>query len=251
MGLEGSLKERELEKEKYINNDATADFVDVEKGPLNSSYKSDWARDIERRLSTDADKIGAATTLSYKDAIKKPAAAGKDIYNENVKKKPLKMDNSLETEGLHTKQDWGWNDSNEDWQGTIEREKEKERKKLLRRGRLMNIQIETATKANKIVGAHPITQTSINKFNVITGDYEEAKREAAREYLINILGFEMGELEMFMITDTQVSGKGDNVLYIGEIRKRVAERQHPDIFIRDFIPPQFFSALPCTQQTVC
>ena len=172
----------------------------------------------------------------------------RDTENETNKEKSKtgKMGNSLEQ--LHSQTDWGWEDSNEEWEGTIEREKENERKKILKKEKIIKIQTETATKAGKIVGVHPITQRSIDKFNIITGDYNEAKKEAAKEYLINILGFEPEEFEHIDITDTQTSNNSENILYIafdnkeivGEIRRRVAERQNSDIFVRDFVPPQFF-----------
>ena len=55
----------------------------------------------------------------------------------------------------------------------------------------------------------------IDKFN----DYNEAKIEAAKEYLMEYLDFDLNELNTFKITDMQVSGKGDNVLYIAIVLK--------------------------------
>ena len=50
------------------------------------------------------------------------------------------------------------------------------------------------------------------------------------------------------ITDTKISGKGDNVMYIVmdcpekviNIRKHVADCRNENIKTRDYIPPQFF-----------
>ena len=254
MGMKTNADNELINADMDIDKETSEKNNDTEKNKNTEKTKSSWAKIIENEMTEDAKKLD---NTKKNDKNDKNETKDKDTNEKNNAEKPekpekptkpLKMGNSLEQAGLHSETDWGWNESEEEWDGTVEREKEKERKTLLRREKMTKIQTETATKASKIVGAHPITQESIDKFNMITGDYEEAKREAAKEYLINILGFELDELETFSITDTQVSKNADDVLYIaindkeiiGEIRRRVAERQNPEIYVRDYVPPQFF-----------
>ena len=83
---------------------------------------------------------------------------------------------------------------------------------------------------------------------VITGDYQEGMRMAAEEYLTNVLEFTEAELLDVNITDMQMSANGDDTMYLAlddlktgkEIRIRIAEREDPRIYARDFIPPNFF-----------
>ena len=112
----------------------------------------------------------------------------------------------------------------------------------------MEIETRVTEKARHILGIGPIYQQSIDHFYHIVGDYEEAKRMAAQEYLRVQLRFKETEIEDIVITDTQVSAKGENVLYIvtndeGAIRDiivRMAQCQDPDLYMQDFIPPQLY-----------
>ena len=267
MGLVDSIKEKHAEKEKETEREQAWKLAaEKEKDKSVPVYKSSWAKNIENNLALEASKSGAKDQTKNNATTDKASAEVSDVaapdlsdkVKEKVARKPIKMGNSIDTNELHDDVDWSWDESGEDWHGTVEREQDNLRKKKLRKEKLRKIQSATATKASLIVGAHPITQESIDKFNLITGDYEEAKIEAAKEYLINILGYHLAELQMVNITDTQVSSKGDNVLYIAvddqdtiyDIRRREAERQHPDIFLRDFIPPQFFARF-CALNRLC
>ena len=116
--------------------------------------------------------------------------------------------------------------------------------------KLHKIDVETrvVAKARHIIGIGPVYTQSIEHFLKIVGDYDEAKKMAAQEYLSVHLRFNEKELAEIDITDTQVSAKGENILYIvvtdesniRDIRARTAQCQNPDLQLQDFIPPQIF-----------
>ena len=72
---------------------------------------------------------------------------------------------------------------------------------------------------------------------------------AAAEFLQGYLKFDKGDLSDIDITDTKMSAKGDNIMYIVldcpekviNIRRRIADCQNDEIKTREFIPPQFFA----------
>ena len=120
----------------------------------------------------------------------------------------------------------------------------KEKEKLRRKKR-----IEKAAYVGQCtVGIGPIVSQSINYFNRITGDYTEAKKLAAAEFMTEYLKFDHNDLSDIDITDTKVSSKGDDILYVvldspgkaRNVRRRIADCQNPAIKQRDYIPPQFF-----------
>ena len=192
-----------------------------------SSYKSDWAKSMDRELSTNAKKMEKEKQIDKEkkeeklrkkreedEKRKKVEEMEKEKEQDKLSRKPIRLGNSIETGELHENSDWDWNETSGEWDGTVSRELENAKKKKDKKERIRRIKEETATKAANIVGLHPVTQKSINKFNVETENYSDAKIEAAREYLVNLLGFNNEELDTFSITDTQVSSKGDDVLYI-------------------------------------
>ena len=89
---------------------------------------------------------------------------------------------------------------------------------------------------------------SFDYFYTITGDFDEAKRMAAIEYMEGYLNFNQDDLVDFNITDTKISAKGDDILYlvldspskVKNLRRRISDLQNSDIKTREFIPPQFF-----------
>ena len=79
------------------------------------------------------------------------------------------------------------------------------------------------------IGVGPIKEKSYEYFNNIMADYSEAKKMAAAEFLTEYLRFkDMSDTD---ITDTKVSNKKDDILYIvlysptkvKYIRRRTAE----------------------------
>ena len=71
---------------------------------------------------------------------------------------------------------------------------------------------------------------------------------AAQEYLRVHLRFDENEIEEMIISDTQISAKGENMMYIvmpderhiKDVRARFAQCRDSDLQIQDFIPPQIY-----------
>ena len=98
------------------------------------------------------------------------------------------------------------------------------------------------------LGLGPIKLKSIDYFHTITGDYDEAKRMAAVEFLTEYLQYDNADMADMEITDTKISQKNDDILYVvfanqdivKNVRRRVADCQNDTIRTRDYIPPQFY-----------
>ena len=102
------------------------------------------------------------------------------------------------------------------------------------------------TKANHLVGVGPVYIKDIEKHNKVLKDYKKAKTKAAKDFLVEFVKYNEDEIREIYIISTQISGKGDNTLYLAmgstaqvrEIHMRKAEIRDNEINIRDFIPPQ-------------
>ena len=98
------------------------------------------------------------------------------------------------------------------------------------------------------MGVGPIKSESFDYFNMITGDFDLAKKMAAAEYLEGYLDYNSEDMADCDITDTKISSKGDDILYIvfsspskaKNVRRRIANLQNPQIKTREYVPPQFF-----------
>ena len=66
----------------------------------------------------------------------------------------------------------------------------------------------------RIAPLGPIKSQSIEYFYKITGDYDLAKKMAAAEFLCAYLKFDQDEMTEVEITDTKLSAKGDDIMYI-------------------------------------
>ena len=64
------------------------------------------------------------------------------------------------------------------------------------------------------IGVGPIKERSFDYFNNITADYSEAKKMAAAEFLTGYLKFNHQDMSDINITDTKISGKKDDILYL-------------------------------------
>ena len=202
-------------------------------------FKSTWARamsqvSLEKQLFLATE---AADRMERKGERQEPRK--KEI------KKPLLLGNSLDR---HDPLDWPWETSEEDWEGTEDKVQRNLEKKKRQRLNKQN-KIEKAAKVGRCtLGLGPIKLQSIDYFFTITGDYEEAKQMAAVEFLTEYLQFDHDDMTDMQITDTKISQKKDDILYIvfgdpdivKNVRRRVADCQNSSIRMRDFIPPQFF-----------
>ena len=100
-----------------------------------------------------------------------------------------------------------------------------------------------------MIGLGPIRRASINYFNDICADFEEAKRMAIDEYLSEYLQLDEEDRNFFVILETSIVKSDDELIYVTfkdfdsvrEIKSRVAEVKNDEIIMRNFIPPQYWS----------
>ena len=80
------------------------------------------------------------------------------------------------------------------------------------------------------IGIGPIKSKSVEYFHKITGDYELVKQMVTAEFINGYLKFDQGEMYNLDITDTKISAKGDDIIYvvmdkpkkIRNLRRRIA-----------------------------
>ena len=203
------------------------------------NFKSTWARQLSQANLEEQLKMAT-------EAAQKMENNGKKFKSTKTPVKQNKLGNSLER---HSEQDWAWDENEAEWEGTADRQsrniekKKKEEKKKRER-------IKKAAYIGRCtIGIGPIRQESIDYFNKITADYGLAKKMAAGEFLQGYLRFNEEDLSDIDITDTKMSAKGDNIMYIvldcpekvTNIRRRIADCRNDEIKTREFIPPQFFA----------
>ena len=79
-------------------------------------------------------------------------------------------------------------DSDKEW-SEVERKKHNQRRKLRAKEKKLLREKTTLQKTACMVGLGPITNDTINFYNKKKNNHEEARREAAKEFLIYQLGF--------------------------------------------------------------
>ena len=240
------LPRKENEKEISLPNVAIQ--------PAGSSY-ADRARTDPMSEQLDGKQGWArqVSQLSLEQQLRQASEAATRMEESNAEpvqkmkqsKKKILLGNSAE---LHDDTDWPWDMGEHDWDGTEDRvQRNKVKKEKERRRRRKRIE-KAALVGQCTVGIGPIVSQSINYFNRITGDYSVAKKLAAAEFMTEYLKFNHDDLSDIDITDTKVSSKGDDILYVvldspskaQNIRRRIASCRNPAIKQRDYIPPQFF-----------
>ena len=152
------------------------------------------------------------------------------------------------TSSLHDEKDWQWEENENDWDRTVDREeKNKEKKEKEKAKNIEKVKkVMLVGQSSIVIG--PIKDKLLDYFHKITGDFEEANKMAAVEFLTAYHKFDSRDMSDVNITDTRMSGKGDEIVYIvlddpdkvKEIRRRLADSKNPWIKTRDFIPPQVY-----------
>ena len=137
----------------------------------------------------------------------------------------------------------------EPWDGKVARQQRNKDKRKRALKRKENIVAATSSKAMHIIGVGPVTRETLNYHRKLSKNFAEAKVKAANEFFEHYLKFDREEIAEMDIIDTQVSGKGDDTLYISlkhlthvtDVHRRRALVKNDKIHIRNFIPPQFHS----------
>ena len=201
--------------------------------------KVSWADEVE--------EVSLENQLKMATEAAEAARLEGQKYTRQMKntKKPIKLGDSTE---LHDQEDWGWEQSTTDWDGTTDRvvkNAEKKAKDRLKK----KAKLEKAVLVGKCtLGIGPIKYKSYEYFNTITADFEESKKMAAAEFLTGYLKYDHDDMTDMSITDMKISAKNDDILYIvldspskvRNIRRRIADCQNPNIKTREFIPPAFY-----------
>ena len=150
---------------------------------------------------------------------------------------------------LHDEDDWSWEDSDLDWEGTVTKNKMTKKQKIYRYRRKKMLELKVAKRAKHMLGLGPIRRASVSYFHNIVGDFEDAKKMAVDEYLTEYLQLNEEERKDFDIVDTSIAKNDEDLIYftfrdfdsVKEIRKRVAIIKNEEIKVCVFIPPQFWS----------
>ena len=95
--------------------------------------------------------------------------------------------------------------------GRVEKTEEKRRKTAARKLEKMR---DCAGRASRMICIGPITQDNVDYFKQDNVTFEDAKKEALKEYLVYNLGYEQEEVENLRIQDTRMSTKGDEILNV-------------------------------------
>ena len=210
----------------------------------NKEVKSTWAREMSQ-ISLETQLKLATETAERLEAENSGAETTYKRVGRANKGKKLRMGDSLE---LHNVDDWPWDESEQDWDGLEDRAARNKIKKQKEHAKKQK-KLDKAIKIGKSsIGIGPIKPQSYTYFNNITADFHEAKKMAAVEFLTEYLKYDSNDLSEVDITDTKVSGKNDDILYvvmdspskIKDIRRRVADCRNPDIRTRDYVPPIFY-----------
>ena len=137
-------------------------------------------------------------------------------------------------------------DSSEDekWEIHDPEKKNKEKKKRQKDKKKLR-QMETATKARAMLGVGPVTRAAIEHHENLADDKKTARKNAVEDFLRFHLEFNREELDELDIRETSV-GKDDCIYFavgnadmLKEIHFRKSDSRNDDIFIRNFVPPQF------------
>ncbi len=148
-----------------------------------------------------------------------------------------------------TKQDWSWDDSDLEWDGTAERSEVQKKRKIERYRKRKLLEAKVSRKAKHMIGLGPIRRASIGYFHDICADFEEAKRMAIDKFLSEYLQLNEEERKNFVVLETLIAKSDDELVYVTfrdfdsvkEIKSRVAEVKNDEIKIRNFIPPQYWA----------
>ena len=242
---EETLKEAQQPKQSYYSvlglQPAGSETVKSSSGAVNtdkSIHKITWVEEMSQ-VPLDSQLQLA------KDAADRLDDKGGEQVRGRPRKKRVQLGDSAE---FHDNNDWPWDMCEEDWEGTADRQARNKKKKIrAKKKRLEKIE-KAALVAQCMVGLRLVKQESFVYFNKITADFSEAKKMAAAEFLTEYLKFSHEDMSDMDITDTKISAKGDDILYVVldcpdkacNIRRRIADCRNPAIKTREFIPPQFY-----------
>ena len=107
-------------------------------------------------------------------------ADGLEMQGKKITRKPIKMGDSVELPRLHENEDRDWDESDEEWPNTVNREERNRMRRRRERMRREEKQDRETFKAQCMIGVGLITKESEGFFDKIVGDFSEAKTMAAK-----------------------------------------------------------------------
>ena len=218
-------KEEEKDKKKEQVEDLRMKQIEKEKtSKENLQMEKSWH---EETTEIEADELGInAMSSQTSEWIKTHVKNGDNLKNKNEKN--IKKKKEKQNTGMKKLKSWFWeedstdeseisseegeNTDEETWEG-VERRKRNKVKREKQKKRKNKIEEVTAEKASKMIGLGPITKESIDYFENKGHNFENAKNEAAKEYLAFFLKFSEKEIEKLQIVGTQLAPK-DDILYL-------------------------------------
>ena len=139
---------------------------------------------------------------------KKKIEEVKRLVSEEEERDELRLDAPL-----HDEDDWSWEGSDLDWDGTVEKDELTKKRKIDRYRKKKNLEEKVAKKAKHMLGLGPIRRDSVSYFHNIVGDLEDAKKMAIDEFLSEYLQLNEEERKDFDIIDTMFAKNEDDLIY--------------------------------------
>ena len=252
-------EERRRQKERTKTFKESVGLVDK---VLDTAREKTWSEIVEESREKDEEKKEKEKQRMTKHWTKKvtiknrskkdtPEDSDKGEKSKNVERLVAEEEERdalrLDTP-LHGEEDWSWEGSDLDWEGTIEKSEMEKKRKVERYRKKKMLEEKVAKKAKHMLGLGPIRRASVSYFQDLVGDLEDAKKMAIDEYLSEYLQLNEEERKDFDIVDTTFAKNDDNMIYVTfrdfesvkEIRRRVAIIKNDEIQVRIFIPPQYW-----------
>ena len=200
-------KSEENEEEKRKQRVCTKIFKDavglsedahVDAGPKSKS----WSEIVEESKQKDDEKKEKEKERKMKHWTKKVTVRTRkekispDEEEKEEEKKKEEVKRLVEKEEErgelrldsphHSEDDWSWDGSDLDWDGTVEKDELMKKKKIERYKKKKLLENKVAKKAKHMLGLGPIRRASVSYFNNIVGDLEDAKKMAIDEFLSGV-----------------------------------------------------------------
>ena len=256
--------------EKEMNDKENVENPAARKNRENNDQlvrQNSWAKEVEEELEnrhndTTMREIDKAQWINkmrkpvcWTDGLRATVRTNKDSEKEKETKITKETKIAVKhwfgydkTDDEETTTDDDDSENGKEWT-TIERKerkKEKERKRKMKRNMRKE---ETARKAQSMVGLGPIDWNHYEKELKEENDYEKVKLNLAIKHLRKYYKYDDKEIEQIEILETKITVKDEIFIYIAlkdsqdirDIYRRKAEIRRDDIYLRTYIPPQFFS----------
>ena len=248
------IKSKNTRKDSFSRRKITTE--DLIKEPV---YKSTWASEMEAELAKAAEAGATKPPKNNEVRDSNVPKSWEDILDRDrhikpktIRKPPKEIidwfadANSEKSDSSSSSSESTEEEGEDDWKKIECKKKNKEKlknKKLRNKSKMA----EMASRMQHMIGIGPIYTTSIKHFEEKTGNNEEAKELAIKEYLSFHLDYNAEELNELKIKDTKLSANEDliyfaleNKNHIREIYFRRAACSNDDLTIREYIPPQYY-----------